>query len=152
MLNRDQFIHFLDHEVKRAQRYQNCFCLLVIRIEPLSEGFKDGIEGHYQRIRGLIAEEVRESDLTGVLEESRMAILLPYADPVAGGQAKSRLEQTLRYYNFENEDFRVMIQKISFPMDGTNTAGILEEIDGPQSTENKKTPFLQQAAPYFSRM
>ncbi len=127
MLDRDQFISFLDHEVKLACRYQNFFCLLVLRIESLSDGFKDALKDYYQRMRGIIVEEVRESDLIGLLEENKMVILLPYADSVAGGQAKSRLEETLKYYDFDNKGYEVMIQEICFPIDGTNTASILEK-------------------------
>lgn len=129
MLDRDQFINFLNHEVKRARRYQNFFCLLVLRIEPPSDGFKDALKDYYERMRGLIVEEVRESDLIGLLEENRMVILLPYADSGAGGQAKSRLEETLKCYDFDNNGYEVMIQKICFPIDGTNTASILEKAD-----------------------
>jgi len=129
MLDKDQFTYFLDLEVNRARRYQNFFCLLVLRIEPLSDGFKDGLKDDYQSMRRLIAEEVRESDLIGLLEENRMVILLPYADSVAGDRAKSRLEDSLKYYDFEHKGYEVMIQRICFPIDGTNTAGILKKTE-----------------------
>jgi len=127
MLDKDQFIHFLDHEVKRAHRYQNFFCLLILRFQPLSDDFRDGLKVYHQRIRDSIVEEVRGSDLIGLLDENRIVIFLPYADSVGGDQAKSRLEDTLKYYDLENKAYEVMIQKICFPIDGTYTASILEK-------------------------
>ena len=127
MLDKDQFIYFLDHEVKRAHRYQNFFCLLTLKFQVLSDDFKDGLKVHYQRIRDLIVEEARESDLIGLLDENRIAIFLPYASSVEGDQAKSRLEDILKYHDSENKGYKVMIQNICFPIDGTYTAGILEK-------------------------
>ncbi len=127
MLDKDQFIYFLDHEIKRAHRYQNFFCLLVLRFQPLSDDFRDGLKVYNQRIGDLIVEEVRESDLIGLLDESRIVIFLPYTDPAEGDQAKSRLEDALKYCELENKPYEVMIQKICFPIDGTYTAGILEK-------------------------
>ncbi len=126
-LDKDQFIYFLDHEVKRSHRYQNFFCLLVFKFQPLSDDSKELLKVHHEKIRDSIVEEVRESDLIGLLDENRMVIFLPYADAAAGEQAKSRFEDTLKYHEFENKGNGVTIQKVCFPIDGTYIAGILEK-------------------------
>lgn len=128
MLDKDQFIYFLDQEVKRAHRYQNFFCLLIFKFQSLTGDSKEVLKAHNQRIRDLIVEETRESDLIGLLDENRMVIFLPYADPAGGDQAKSRFEDALKYDKLENKDSEVMIQKVCFPVDGTYTAGILEKV------------------------
>ena len=36
ILNRDRFYYFLDLEVKRSRRYQNFFCILILKLNHLA--------------------------------------------------------------------------------------------------------------------
>ena len=79
-------------------------------------------------------EELRESDILGSLGDDQLAILLLYADPAAGGRARSRLEGSLKYYEFKNKGYEVMFDQISFPMDGTDMPDLIEKLLGQRST------------------
>jgi hypothetical protein len=127
ILNKNLFVHLLDIEIKRARRYQNFLCLLVLHIKSHSETDVHACQFQYQKMSGLLGKEVREGDLLGFLEENKMAVLLPFADAGAGGQVKSRFETILKYYDFKNKECEVMIHKICFPLNGTNTADILKQ-------------------------
>ena len=129
--NRTMFLYLLDLEVKRAIRYQNFFCILKLKLSrpPDYENGK-GRQACYQTLRHLLIEEMRESDILGSLGEDQLAILIPYADPSAGGSVRSRLEGSLKYYEFKNEGYEVRIDQISFPMDGTDTPGLVGKLLG----------------------
>ena len=86
VLSRDTFLYFLDLEVKRSRRYQNFFSILILRLAELHHHENSrGLQVCIQRLAHLLMGEMRDSDILGALEESRLAILLPYADLLAGG-------------------------------------------------------------------
>jgi hypothetical protein len=76
----------------------------------------------------LLGDEMRETDVVGALGEKRLLLLLPYADNVAGSQAKSRFEDLVKYYDFESKGYEVKIHQVSFPMNGTNTHDLMEKV------------------------
>jgi hypothetical protein len=78
----------------------------------------------------LLGEEMRDSDILGALEENRLAILLPYADLLAGGDTRSRFENSLRYYDFSRDGYHVQIVQLCFPRDGTDTPDLVEKMMG----------------------
>ena len=81
ILNRDLFLFLLDLEVKRARRYQNFLCLLLLKIKQFSkEDNGGGLQACYQTLSNLLMEEIRESDIIGSLELDKLVVLLPYAD------------------------------------------------------------------------
>jgi len=128
ILNKDLFLHLLDLEVKRARRYQNFYCLLLLKIMPLSNhDDQNKVRVCFQTLTDLLVGEVRESDILGSLEKNRLVILLPYADVSAGGLAKSRLEGTLKYYDFESKGYQIMVDQICFPINGTNVGELVSK-------------------------
>ncbi len=132
ILNREMFLYLLDLEVKRAIRYQNFFCILRLKLfrHPDHENGK-GQQACYQTLKRLLIEELREIDILGSLGDDQLAILIPYADSSAGGSARSRLEGSLIFYEFKkNEGYEVMIDQISFPMDGTSTPDLVGKLLG----------------------
>ena len=121
--SREMFWYLLDLELKRGMRYQNYFCLLMFklyRIRDHADG--KGLQTCYQALSHFLIEELRESDILGSLGEDQFAILLPYADPQVGGLVRSRMEQNLKYFEFKEQGYEVMINQICFPRDGTETA------------------------------
>src|SRR3972149_5256943 len=82
IVNKDLFLFFLDHEVKRARRYQNFLSLLLVRFKQTATD-----EGNGNRLQTFCAEmcdflggEMRESDVLCSLGVNQLVILLPYAD------------------------------------------------------------------------
>jgi hypothetical protein len=131
--SREIFWYLLDLELKRAMRYQNYFCLLTFklcRIHDHSNG--KGLQTCYQALSNLLMDELRESDILGSLGEDQLSILLPYSDPPVGGLVRSRIEQNLKYAEFREQGYEVMINQICFPRDGTDAAEF----------SRRKTPIL----------
>lgn len=134
VLNRDLFLFLLDLEVKRARRYQNFLCLMLLKIKQRSKN-EDGLDFHtcYETLSDLLSVEIRESDILGSLDGNGLVILLPYADVKAGNHAKSRFEETLEYYNFKSRGFDVMIDQICFPINGTSTIDLIRKALGTET-------------------
>jgi hypothetical protein len=134
ILNRDLFLFLLDLEVKRAQRYQNFLCLIILKIKQSSR-YDNGWDFHtgYETLSTIVGVEMRESDILGSLNESQLVVLLPYADSKAGSHARSRFEDTLKYYNFKNKGFEVTIDQVCFPLHGTNTTDLIRVALGTES-------------------
>ncbi|MDI6763007.1 MAG: hypothetical protein QME83_08235 [Thermodesulfobacteriota bacterium] len=134
VLDRDLFFFLLDLEVKRARRYQNFLCLLLLKINPFLKNDVQEEKDAYSRILSdILTEETRESDIIGALEINHLAVLLPYADASAGGRAKSRYEKTLEYYDFDNKGFKVMIDQVCFPVNGADTGDLLRKALGAEA-------------------
>ena len=131
ILNRDRFYYFLDLEVKRSRRYQNFFCILILKLNHLATHDNGkGLNTCYEKLTQLLKEELRESDILGALEENKLAALLPYADISAGDIAKSRFEGSVKYIDFKNEGYDVLVDQICFPLDGTDTADLINKVMG----------------------
>jgi len=131
ILSRELFIYFLDLEVKRARRYQNFFSILILRLSQLaSHDNGKGLQNCHQKLKHLLEEELRESDILGTLAENRLVALLPYADISAGGHAKSHFEGSLKFYDFKSEGYEVKIEQLCFPVDGTDTPDIVKKVIG----------------------
>ena len=129
VLNREIFLHFLDLEVKRSRRYQNFFCILILKLKELPEG-KGGkaLPACYQKLTHLLEEEARDSDVLGTLGEQRLAVILPYADMSSGSNTRSRFESNLRYYDFTREGYQVVVEQVCFPSDGTDTLDLVRRV------------------------
>jgi hypothetical protein len=126
---RDFFLQLLDLEVKRARRYQNFFCILVMRLNQLSD-HDNGIHHNscYQKLTHLLEDELRESDILGSLDDNSVVALLPYGDVAAGNNTRFRFEGCLKYFDFKNDGYEVAIDQIIFPMDGTDTSEIVKKV------------------------
>ncbi|MDI7259208.1 MAG: diguanylate cyclase [Thermodesulfobacteriota bacterium] len=134
ILNKDFFFYLLDIEVKRARRYQNFLCLILLKLSQLPMNDNgDSLPSCYQELSHLLINEMRETDILGSLGKDKLVALLPYADEKAGGHAKSRLENTLKYYNFTGKGYEVIINQVNFPMNGTNIAEIIKKALGPET-------------------
>jgi PleD family two-component response regulator len=128
ILDRNLFFYLLDLEVKRARRYQNFLCILLLKLTRLPDHEEgNGIQTCLRMVKDLLVEEMRESDIPGFLGENRLVVLLPYADVTAGGHAKSRLESTLRYLDVGRKGCEVVIDQICFPINGTNPADLIKK-------------------------
>ena len=121
--NKEMFWYLLDLELKRGLRYQNHFCLLTFKLYRIHDHTNGkGLKTCYQALSHFLIEELRESDILGSLGEDQLAILLPYADPSVGGVVRSRIEDSLKCYEFKDQGYEVMVNQICIPRDGTDTA------------------------------
>ena len=128
VLDKDLFFYLFDLEVKRARRYQNFMCILLLHLSPLAgDGGENGLKACYQTLSNILVEETRETDILGSLGESRFAALLPYADVAAGSQAKTRFESTLKYYDFRSKGYQVAVDQFCFPKNGTVAADFVRK-------------------------
>ena len=135
ILGRNLFFYLLDLEVKRARRYQNFLCILLLKVTRLPHHEQgNGVQTCLNMMRNLLLQEIRESDIPGSLGENRLAILLPYADMTAGDQAKSRLESILRYLDLGSRGCEVAIDQICFPVNGTNPADLIKKALGAEAS------------------
>ena len=128
ILTRAMFLSILEIEVKRARRYQNFLCLIIFRIKPFSgEQNRGGLEGCRRALGDLLSAEMRESDIIGSLELDKVVVLLPYADVKAGAHVKSRFEEALKYYDFNDKGFEIMVDQSCFPIDATDTSDLIRK-------------------------
>jgi GGDEF domain-containing protein len=135
ILNKDLFLYLLDLELKRARRYQNFICLLLLNLRQLPKS-NNGRYLHtcQQTLGNLLGREMRETDILGSLGKDKLIALLPYADASAGGYTKSRFEGTLKYYDFRSKGYEVTIDQICFPTNGTDTIEIIKKALGAESS------------------
>ena len=134
ILNRDLFLFLLNLEVKRARRYQNFLCLMLLKIRQFSqEGDGGGLQACNRTLSDLLAEEIRESDIIGSFELNKLVVLLPYADEKAGACVKSRFEDTLKYYDFKSKGYEIMIDQVCFPVHGTDTMDLIRKALGTET-------------------
>lgn len=131
IMNRDLFLFLLDLEVKRARRYQNFLCLMLLKIKIFPREDNGGdLQTCNQTLGHLLMEEIRESDIIGSLELNKLVVLLPYADMKMGDYVKSRFEDILKFYDFKKNGFEIMIDQICFPIHGTDTADLIRKALG----------------------
>ncbi len=129
ILGRDVFLNLLDLEVKRSRRYQNFFCILVMRLIQLASHDNGTHQlSCYQKLTNILEEELRESDILGAIGENCVAAILPYGDCTAGSITRSRFEGSLKYYDFRNDGYEVKVEQVCFPMDGTDTTEIVKKV------------------------
>ncbi len=131
VLDQDVFLRYLDLEVKRSRRYQNFFCILVLRLAKLDRGNGGAaLEACFQRLTHLVSDEMRDSDVLGALGERGLGVILPYADRGAGGATRSRFEHILEYCDFIRDGCQVRIDQVCFPSDVTDTPDLFRMIMG----------------------
>ena len=139
VLTREVFLHFLDLEVKRSRRYQNFFSVLVLKLDELPDhDDRTAIKACRGKLTRLLAEEMRDSDILGALGEKRLAVILPYADLMAGGNTRSRFESSLQFYDFKRDGYQVVVEQLCFPRDATDTSDLIRKLGGSESSETKQ--------------
>jgi hypothetical protein len=127
--SRETFLYFLDLEVKRARRYQDFFSIILLKLIKSSRRMQEvATETHYQTLTKVLAEEIRETDVLGVMQEDKIAILLPYANEESAELAQSRFHNFLKPYDFKSKGCEIEFKRFCFPLDGVNTADILKKV------------------------
>ena len=134
-LSRELFLRILDLEVKRARRYQGSFCVVKLKLSPLTaQEHGKRLQKNYQSFSKWLRGELREIDVIGSLGDNQLAVLLPYADLSGSGHVRSRLEGRLKYFDFKKYGYQVMIEQICFPQDGTATEDLVHKVIGTEAS------------------
>lgn len=128
IVSREIFFHLLDLEVKRARRYQNFFCVLIMKLIRHSPDDGTGRMDCYGRLARMLKDEFRESDILSCLSENCVAALLPYGDAVAGERTRSRCEANLEYLNLPLRGYGVKVEQLLFPVDGTSSSDLIQKL------------------------
>ncbi len=132
IVSRDLFLYLLDLEVKRARRYQNFLCLLLLNFDQSPIASEANLPSCHEIFSNLLMDETRETDILGSLGEKTLAILLPYADNAAGTHAKARFEGALKCFDSERKGYRIRIEQVCFPINGTDTNDLIRNAFGHQ--------------------
>jgi hypothetical protein len=128
ILKRDLFLFLLNLEVKRARRYQNFLCILILKlIRGPDSSNGEALKACHKLLAGLLMDETRETDILCELAEDKFVVILPYADFSAGIQAKSRFESFLKDYDLKRNGYEVIIQQLCFPRNGTSTTDLIKK-------------------------
>ncbi len=144
ILDRNLFLYLLDLEVKRARRYQNFFYLVALKLTGLSSD-ENGqrLQACHKTLLHWLKQELRESDILTCWGPNHLVALLPYADLSSGSQALSRLEQNLKFFDFENEGYYVKVDQICFPKDGSSVEDLIRKV----TATEKVPPLLKEQPP-----
>ncbi len=129
VLDRNLFLFLLDLEVKRARRYQNYICLLHLKLNTvMDEVSLQELETCHETLGDLLSVEMRDSDLLAPWGENQWLVLLPYADHQTGKKARSRFEETLRYFDFKKRGIDIAIDQWVFPGQWTNAVDLVHHV------------------------
>lgn len=114
-----QFKYLLEHECKRALRYQYFFSLLMIK----SENTK--LEASLSnKIPVIIKNEIRDCDSIGAIHYNKLAILLCFADKpnaIAG-----RIFNKIQY---DIPGINIKVRGACFPLSATTAVDLLHECE-----------------------
>ncbi len=139
ILNRDLFLFLLDHEVKRARRYQNFLSLVLFKINQFPREVNgESLKACYRTLSDLLREEVRESDIIGSVAFDKLILLLPYADLKAGAHVRSRFEDVLKCYDFKSKGIEIRIDQVCFPVHGADMMDLIGRTLGTELNEGLK--------------
>ncbi|MBI3604408.1 MAG: hypothetical protein HY202_00070 [Nitrospirae bacterium] len=117
VLPEEQFKYLLEHECKRARRYQYFFSLLMIKLDHL-----DSQSLFLTDIPGLIKYLIRDGDTIGAIQNNKLAILLCFADNP--NSIARRIENKIQY---EIPRIKIKVGEVCFPVNATTAEDLFRE-------------------------
>ena len=127
--NKETFVYFLDMEVKRARRYKDFFSIILLRLMNPARHLQGAtMEAACNRLKKVLAQEARETDILGTMDEDQIVILLPYADAESAEFAQRRFNDLLASYVFVTKGPEINFKRVCFPSDGTTRVDILKKM------------------------
>ena len=127
--NKNTFVYFLDMEVNRARRYRDFFSIILLRLmKPACHPQDATMEAACNKLKEVLAQEARETDILGTMGEDEIAILLPYANAESAELAQHRFNDLLASYVIVNEGPEINFKRVCFPSDGTTGVDILKKM------------------------
>lgn len=125
---REDFYRFLDLEIKRARRYQNFFTVIRFEMLAQSKPWTKRQEKHFKSLVNLLREEIRDADVIGQTWKNEVMIILPHCDQSGADVVQTRLSGVVKDFHFGNNDFKVNLGLVCFPVEGTDMPAILEKL------------------------
>ena len=129
------FRSFLGMEIRRAERQNYFFTLLLLDVDGLktyNDAFgRPGGDIILQEIAHVIRNTMREIDLGARFDEDEFALLLPFTDKAGGFQAAQRIRQGLETYRYFFESYAQADKAtactgiVMYPTDATTLDGLL---------------------------
>src|ERR1700693_757023 len=116
-LPEEQFKYLLEHECKRAQRYQYFFSLLMIKSENL-----DSQSPFLTEIPSLIKKVIRDCDTIGAIQYNKLAILLCFAD-----NSNSIARRIVNKIQYEIPHINIKVGEVCFPVNATTAQDLFRE-------------------------
>ena len=132
LANYREFVDTLEREVRRAQRSNQSFALLLLDLDDLKAindryGHLAGNRG-LKRLSGVIREQCRATDLPARYGGDEFAMVLIDADPGMANQIAERIQRALRDER-ERPALNVSIGISIYPEDGRTAPELLEAAD-----------------------
>lgn len=125
---REDFLHLLDLEIRRARRYQNLFGVLRFELHNPGGGGTRRQGKNLKTLLELLREEIRETDLVGQTKKNEIMILLPYCDSLGSEVVYRRLNGLIRDFHFGDDELKIISGSVCFPMEGTDMTEILNKL------------------------
>jgi hypothetical protein len=111
ILPQDRFRFLLEHECKRAERYQHMFSL--IRVSCETEGLDSSLREYLAKV---IRKITRDSDIIGLTDKGDLALLVHNADNQNVLDIAARIQEKVAQYVKLNERAKALkIEWACFP-------------------------------------
>jgi hypothetical protein len=117
VLPEGQFKYLLEHECKRALRYQYCFSVVIIKVENV-----DSQTRFLPKIIDLIKNVIRDGDSIGAIHYNKIAILLCFSD-----NPNSIGRRILNKIQFEIPRLNIKVGEVCFPLNVTTAEDLFRE-------------------------
>lgn len=117
VLTEEQFKYLLEHECKRAQRYQYFFSLLMIKLDNL-----DSQPLLLTEIQSLIKYLIRDCDTIGAIPYNKLAILLRFSD-----NPNSIARRIVNKIQNEIPRINIKVGEVCFPVNATTAQDLFRE-------------------------
>jgi diguanylate cyclase (GGDEF)-like protein len=125
------FDHFLDQEVKRAQRYRLFFSLILAQpnVRLSTRGIKAEVKKKeiIKTITHLLRSEIRGSDIIGWVDKGKLFILLLETGNHTALLVGNRLIELIQTYSFDGERVSLSMGAVRFPTDGVNKKDLIDK-------------------------
>jgi len=117
VLPEEEFKYLLEHECKRAQRYQYFFSLVMVKIENVNSQTLV-----LREIPKIIQNVIRNCDTIGAIQYNKLAILLCFSD-----NPNSITKRIKDKINSEIPRINIKVGEVCFPSNATTAEDLVRE-------------------------
>ena len=114
VFKKQSFLFLLGLEIKKAQRYRNCLCLLSLTFTQLSAPLENPTIP-LKTLANVLRHELRETDIVGQGGINRLLVMLAHADMMGAHKVRERVEQVLQHHGFGERGLTMEIHEVCFP-------------------------------------